>query len=846
MAAGTDLGFVVSHTHWDRAWYLPFESCRHRLIGFLDELLDILEGDRGFRSFMLDGQSVVLEDYLAIRPENGRRIRALVRAGRLFIGPWYTLPDLFLSGGEAVVRNLQLGRAGCAPFGGAMPVGYVPDPFGHFAQMPQVLRGFGLDSYVFMRGMDAATVKRLGSIFDWRSPDGSSVLAVNLPSGYLALGALGHPAPFGRFDGRKPTAAEALARVKETLETLRARQSGRSFLLLNGCDHMPAQPELPVLLRKLNRRLKSVRLIHASLPDFMKSRPAPRGTFTGDLIGNADHPILLGVYSSRMVLKRLNHRAQSALQRQAEPLCAAFGGGALLEHAWKTLLKCHAHDDLCGCSADPVHAEDEVRFLRVEETADALVAENLERMKLRGLRAARGGGAELFVFNPHPFGRRSRVEAEVLFPAGREGAPLRALSVSDERGRPLPARMLFAEAGVVRSAFLETTWGRRYRFALELDIPPTGYRILSVREGRSPWRPAPPSRLEKARVEELLSFEYEMDGGDTYSFGPLPFGPWRARLLRASPGPEALRLEYALKVPARLDRRRMAPAGSTTLRLSVDARQEGRTLALRIRCENTARDGRLRALLRTGLRSGRAVADAPFMLSERTRPAPSKPSKSPYPGEREYPTQHQGDFLILEEGGLRAFIANRGNPEYELGEDGVRVTLHRAVGWLSVAGGGIRDCQAGPSIPVPGAQCQRVLEHDLGIGIGRMSRAEAVREALAFSHPARARELPRLPYAPKSGPVPRSASFLEVRNPAIALSALRPAGSGYALRLYNLTGTSQTTELVLGLPASRWCPCGLDERWDERSAKPLRGPLRVDFEPYQIRTLLFSKEARSR
>ena len=121
---------VVPHTHWDREWYLPFEGFRLRLGRTLDEVLDTLERDDAFASFTLDGQAIVLEDYLDVRPGNEARLRALLAAGRLEVGPWYVLADELLVGGEALVRNLLLGRRVCRRFGvEPTDAGYAPDSF---------------------------------------------------------------------------------------------------------------------------------------------------------------------------------------------------------------------------------------------------------------------------------------------------------------------------------------------------------------------------------------------------------------------------------------------------------------------------------------------------------------------------------------------------------------------------------------------------------------------------------------------------------------------------------------------------------------------------------------------
>ena len=144
---------IVSHFHWDREWYRSFQEFRGRLVDAVDAVLDLATADPEFR-FVLDGQAIVLEDYVEVRPENEGRLRALLDAGRLEVGPSYVLPDEILVGGEPLVRNLLLGRRVCRRFGvEPSGAGYLPDSFGHPAQMPQVLAGFGIGTCLFSRGM---------------------------------------------------------------------------------------------------------------------------------------------------------------------------------------------------------------------------------------------------------------------------------------------------------------------------------------------------------------------------------------------------------------------------------------------------------------------------------------------------------------------------------------------------------------------------------------------------------------------------------------------------------------------------------------------------------------------
>ena len=170
---------LISHTHWDREWYLTFQQFRLKLVHLIDNLLDLLDSDADFKYFMLDGQTIVLDDYLLMRPERADDLRRHIRKGRLLIGPWYILPDEFLVSPEATIRNLLEGERTCRRFGAKMMSGYLPDPFGHIGQMPQILRGFGIESACLWRGLSDEPCE-----FWWQASDGSSVLMAYLRESY--------------------------------------------------------------------------------------------------------------------------------------------------------------------------------------------------------------------------------------------------------------------------------------------------------------------------------------------------------------------------------------------------------------------------------------------------------------------------------------------------------------------------------------------------------------------------------------------------------------------------------------------------------------------------------------
>ena len=188
---------LVSHTHWDREWYRPFEAFRARLVDTVDRVLELLDEDPGW-AFLLDGQAIVLEDYLLVRPDERDRLAAAVTSGRLSVGPWYVQPDSLLPSGESHVRNLLEGRRVALSFGGCSQVAYAPDSFGHPAQFPQLFAGFGLGPFVHWRG-NGDEIDRLGPIYRWEAPDGSAVLDYVLATGYFS----GPDLPEDRGRGRR-------------------------------------------------------------------------------------------------------------------------------------------------------------------------------------------------------------------------------------------------------------------------------------------------------------------------------------------------------------------------------------------------------------------------------------------------------------------------------------------------------------------------------------------------------------------------------------------------------------------------------------------------------------------
>src|SRR5688572_18820649 len=245
---------IVSHTHWDREWYLTYEQFRLRLVGLIDRLLDLMESQPEFEYFHLDGQTIVLDDYLELRPQQEPRLRKLIADGRILIGPWYDMPDEFLVSGESLVRNLALGHRIARRFGAPMPVGYLPDLFGHVGQMPQILRQFGLDNTILWRGFGGRRAE-----YWWEAPDGSRVLMMHLPpEGYCNA---------TRVHFKPELMVE---RAVKAVQFEASRTAVGEVLLMNGVDHVEPHPIIPELTRRLSDTLGAP-VMHSTLPAYVAS-----------------------------------------------------------------------------------------------------------------------------------------------------------------------------------------------------------------------------------------------------------------------------------------------------------------------------------------------------------------------------------------------------------------------------------------------------------------------------------------------------------------------------------------------------------------------------------------------
>ncbi len=394
---------LVPHTHWDREWYAPFDEFRERLVAMMDTLIEL--GNAGFPHFHLDGQTAMIDDYLAVRPERETDIRLLAEDGRLSAGPWVTQMDEFLVSGESHIRNLERGLARAGALGRALRIGYLPDQFGHIGQMPQILAHEGIDRAVVWRGVPKEIDR---TQFWWQAPDGSRVLTEYLAFGYS----------LGWDIEQQQDPRELAASLRRKAEHVEPFLASERMLITVGADHTGPDATLPERLAIADEHLRGMTVRIGSLSDHLDA-PADDGlpSWRGELRSSARAHLLPNVYSARIHQKRERGRVEALIERYAEPLAALVPEvdwpAEELDRAWTLLLWNGAHDSVCGCSHDQVARDVDARYAEARAIGERIIARALE-----GLGSAMAESGTLR-FNPSPFDREGvpglgwRVDADV-------------------------------------------------------------------------------------------------------------------------------------------------------------------------------------------------------------------------------------------------------------------------------------------------------------------------------------------------------------------------------------------------------------------------------------------------
>lgn len=500
--------FYLSSTHWDREWYLPFQGFRFHLVRVMDALVDCLETSDRESVFHLDGQTIMLEDYYEMRPLMRPRVEKLIREGRILVGPWYNMPDEFNVSGEALIRNLLLGHRLSLEAGTeAWKCGYVIDIFGHIAQFPQILNGFGIKTAVVGRGTNEHTTPLA---FTWESPDGSGVTSFKLPD-YNGYGSFSTDVAGRRVTGDYYPPDNPLfdERAKKYINHELARSPLPFCVLWDSMDHEPYHEDTQAYVARLRELYPDSDILQTDLLkafDYVEKSGVSLQVKKGELrepgrdFGHYAY-VLIHCLSARHSLKKHNDRTQALLEKAMEPLAVYFSrmgirqDKAFTDLAWKYLLKNHPHDSICGCSVDRVHEDMTYRFNQAQDICDTLITD-ARRTLTEGTRLVTSEENLLCVLNSLPYAREEVVTLSIPFskdypkwqePFGYEA--LCAFEIRDETGTALPYTLLTKEESRnVRGRANIGMGADSYTVAVKVSLPALGAANLSIVPVNGPVR----------------------------------------------------------------------------------------------------------------------------------------------------------------------------------------------------------------------------------------------------------------------------------------------------------------------------------------------------------------------
>lgn len=758
---------IISHTHWDREWYLNSKFVNRWLPLFFEALFRMLEKEPEYR-FVLDGQTSILDDCCEELLKKGKdaeafrkRIKKYVQAGRLVIGPYYLQPDWQLISEEALVRNMLYGKLISQEFGGKTHTGWLLDNFGQIAQAPQIHKQFGMKGIVVWRGV-AFEPEHMKSEFYWESPDGSRLPSVYLLSSYRNAMRLGYDAQ------------SIYGRIRNEAEKIQDFAQTDHILLMNGYDQ-EIQPDDILPYIKNGKADTQDFTVRQSTPDeYMEAVIAGlKGeipVFRGALYSGRYISVFPGILSCRMYLKIKNDELQRKIEKEAEPLCVM---GALLgfpypkdtlDEIWKLLLKNHPHDSICGVSVDDVHTDMEERFDQVESRVNRCIKETAG--KLAGAVDTSAFGDAKEVYHVFHTGLSDR-ESMVFFPW--EGKQEGTVSVRDEGGKEYPCQR--SEGGLMA----------------KVPLPAFGCGTFGIYDSEMSTEKRQEERKETAKLPEMENdyfhvkfhkngsfrltdkkhnrvyenmgyLEDTADAGDEYNYSYLkndiPITTLEEEPVITVSEQGALmtiiKVEYLWQLPGALSKDRQKRSDEKEIlpvTIFITMYRDSPVLRFKTVVRNRCKDHRIRVMFPTYMKTDRSSARTQFALTyHEIKPEsfdnegiPEKVKRIVIGARESEPVTQfpQGDFAAVSDGCLGAAVLNRGLCEYQVLSENttIALTLFRSVGWLARVDLNTRIGDAGPEIFTPDAQCLRDMEFQYGFCLfeGAVEEGRLFEKAAAFN-----------------------------------------------------------------------------------------------------------------
>lgn len=842
---------IVPHMHWDREWYFSTEESRILLVNNMKEIMDMLENNPDYPYFIMDGQTAILEDYLAVKPQDKERIKKLVEEGKLIIGPWYTQTDEMVVGGESIVRNLLYGIKDCGEFGDYMKIGYLPDSFGQSAQMPQILNGFDIKHSIFWRGCSER--KGTGKTeFNWTSDDGSEVVVQMLPLGYA----------IGKY---LPTDIDALRkRMEKYFPVLDRGATTEHEILPNGHDQMPVQKNIFDVIEKLKELYPDREFFLSRYENIFEQleKESNRDTISGEFLDGKYMRVHRSIFSTRMDIKAANARIEAKITNILEPLASiSYSLGfeyhhGLIELIWKEIMKNHAHDSIGCCCSDKVHKEIMNRFLLAEEKVDRLI--EFYKRKITDAISCEKALDKLTIFNLIPYEREEIIRAQII-------TKMKSFEMVNDEDIKLDFQVIHKEeidAGLIDRQIVH--YGNYdpfmiYTIEFKDVVPAMGYKTYLIKESEfmiekeyeavnkidndfyeievneNGTLKILDKKMNKT-FDNVLLMENGGDEGDEYDFYPLVdekliFNTHvKAEYsIKKNKFNNEIKISYRLDVPKNIESRKNNNIdGYVDFNISINVPNDKARIDIVFDIDNQACDHRIRTYIPTNIASKFSVSDNQFGYIKRDvyDEAMDVWEKEGW-DERPDSIYPMLTFVGLSDEEHGVAVLTNSTREFEIvGEkfDTIAITLFRSVGFLGKEEMVRRPGRpSGIKLPTPDSQLIGNITIDFAIATHEKSTLEANVANMAKQYLTPMVTYNKMPYnAMKLNDseviTPYSYSLLKQYDENLVLSVIKKAEKeeGLIIRMYNPNEYEESTNILFDRSIKEAVKANLNERKIEK------------------------------
>ena len=374
--------YAVGHSHLDLAWLWPVRETKRKAARTFTKQLNLTER---YPEYVYGASQPWQFEYLREhQPAVWARIEAAVAAGRLEPqGGMYVEADTNLSGGEALIRQFYYGkRFWREAFGKETRLCWLPDVFGYNGNLPQIMRGCGIDRFFTIKLSWNEHNRFPYRSFNWSGIDGSGVLV--------------HMAPDETYN------SDALpASARHAYENYSEKDVSREALYVYGVGDGGGGPGegFIELLKRQSELRDTPKVVFSTAERFfdkLETYKEKLPDYRGELYLEKHQ----GTYTTQGRNKRYNRRTEYALEDLESVCAAAYLQGRpypqeKLDAWWKEALLYQFHDIIPGSAVGRVYRESTERY--------EIMLREIDAEKRDALAFLCGEGDAALVYDPLSF-----------------------------------------------------------------------------------------------------------------------------------------------------------------------------------------------------------------------------------------------------------------------------------------------------------------------------------------------------------------------------------------------------------------------------------------------------------